>query len=229
MERPVHIVYYVYINPNKQWRDIIHFQLTEMYNSGILEKSVLSIEICCERTDLVETTKSIINDFFNDKPDCKFYTTFSDVNRFEYHGIKKIYDSASEKPDKVHIYIHSKGMFFGPCQGVSPENSILTTKTLEKWRETLKLFNNDDEILKAALIPSNDGFSWFNFFWASSKYLKTCEEPQLTDNRWYYEGWLGTGDNSLGCTYNLLEENCNTYTHEEALDKMHRLKYNIPC
>lgn len=66
-ERPIHIIYYICINPNKEWNKIVDFQLTEMYNSGILDSAVLHIEVCCELEDNIKVVEDFINAYFNEK------------------------------------------------------------------------------------------------------------------------------------------------------------------
>ena len=60
-------------------------------------------------------------------------------------------------------------------------------------------------------------FGWFNFWWATGKYLSTCEEPKMSrENRYYYEGWLSSGKINNNKIYNLLEHNYKSYTAVEA-------------
>jgi len=235
MNKPLVIIYYIYINPNMDWKTIVEYQLTEIYKSQILAESLLNIELCCEFLDCVERAEDVIQGFFIGKENVEYNLNILHENNYEYQGIKKLYDCAIDNPEKVYIYIHSKGMVFkrmdvNKSNIVSLENQLLTTKTLNNWRETLELFQFDSNINKAAIIPSDENHCWYNFFWASGKYIKTCEEPikhTKEENRWYYEYWLGSGDKSEGCSYNLLQKNCETYNHKCAVDYMHCLIYNL--
>ena len=69
------------------------------------------------------------------------------------------------------------------------------------------------------MFPANGNWIWFNFWWARGTYLNTCEDPIITCDRYYYESWLGSGNNSIGQTYNFKEGNFNSYTAEEALER----------
>ena len=230
-KRQIHIVYYACINPNKEWDKIILSQLMEMYNSGILEEAVLHIEVCCELEENIKFVKDFIVNYFNEKNNCIYFLTILMENNYEYQGINKLYKEAFTNPDKVFIYIHSKGMFFNDkINDASNENKFLTKHTFNNWKTTLKMFQEDDnELNKASVFPSIYNWCWYNFFWASGKYLKTCEKPIIykketslphdrfyPDDRFYYERWLATGDNSTGYIYNLYENNYNSFTHCEV-------------
>ena len=244
-ERPIHIIYYICINPNKEWNKIVDFQLTEMYNSGILDSAVLHIEVCCELEDNIKVVEDFINAYFNEKKNCEYFFNLGTENNYEYQGINKLYKQALTAPEKVFIYFHSKGIFFNGFTNyngrvintnnvVSFENRLLTKYTFNKWKDILIMFQEEDnELNKVALFPATNGHCWFNFFWASGKYLNTCEKPIIykkteendshniwPKGRFYYEMWLGSGDNSNGYVYNLLEDSYRNITHQEAIDSM---------
>ena len=227
LERPIRIIYYICINPDTNWERIILSQLNEVYNSGILESAILYIEVCCEHVQYVKFVETIINGYFNEKHNCLYFLTILTENNYEHQGINKLYTEALTNPDKVFIYFHSKGMFYkkthsykghcinsNPNDPVSEENKVLTKYTFNKWREILVFFLEDNsDLTKAAVMPSIDGFCWYNFFWVSGKYLNTCEKPVIhkkdennEERRYYYESWLGTGDNSNGYIYNILRD-----------------------
>lgn len=75
------------------------------------------------------------------------------------------------------------------------------------------------------------GYIWYNFWYATGKYLSNCEEPVLTDNRYYYEEWLGRqkGDempilrNDSKAIYDIKLIDKNFYSSLEALYYLHRL------
>ena len=249
LERPIRIIYYVCINPDKRWDEIVLSQLNEVYNSGILESAILYIEVCCELEEYVKVIETFINDYFIDKRNCMYFLTTLTENNYEYQGINKLYNEALNNPDKVFIYFHSKGMFYNreiihrgvrinsnPHDPVSGENKILTKYTFNKWREILGFFLEDNsELNKAAVLPSIDGYCWYNFFWASGKYLNTCEKPVIykkdkqnegpiitfPQGRFYYETWLGTGDNSNGYVYNLFKDDYYGVGQDRAYNDLH--------
>ena len=69
----------------------------------------------------------------------------------------------------------------------------------------------------------------FNFFWVRGSYLKKCNKPIITNDRYYYETWLGSLENSsyTDC-YNLLSPNVNYYNSEKAIQYLINLeKYKL--
>jgi len=124
-------------------------------------------------------------------------------------------------------------MFFSDANNdASRENKILTKYTFNKWKDIIALFQEDQsELNKVSLFPGTSGHCWYNFFWASGKYLKTCDKPILykkspendshsiwPHGRFYYELWLGSGDNSNGYVYNLFENSYRNVTQKETIE-----------
>ena len=71
-------------------------------------------------------------------------------------------------------------------------------------------------------------FIWFNFFWVRGTYLNTCENPIISDNRYYYELWSESGNNEMGQVYNLYEHNYKKYHLNEAGKILNRLNGTFP-
>jgi len=58
-----------------------------------------------------------------------------------------------------------------------------------------------NNISRCGLFPSTGGWVWYNFWWGKGTYINTCEVPQISTNRWYYESWLGTGNQDSSVSY----------------------------
>ena len=150
-ERPINIIYYICINPKKQWGKIIESQLIEMHNSGILKSAVLHIEVCCEFEDTVKLVEDFIGNYFNEKKSCIYFVNINTENNYEYQGINKLYNEACNNPDKIFIYIHSKGMFFSDANNdASRENKILTKYTFNKWKDLIVVLLDRNHSITAA-------------------------------------------------------------------------------
>ena len=102
------IVYFCWINPKKNFKEIISGQLNDMKECGILEKSKLHIKICCEYENIINDIKAFIELIIKDYI---YEINFYFENNYEYYGIKKLYDLSKKEPDKYYLYLHSKGMF----------------------------------------------------------------------------------------------------------------------
>ena len=109
MPHEINIVYFTYINPNKNYKDIIQGQLNDIVVSGIGINSKLFIVISCEFPELINEVENIITQKLLNT-NVNYELTIEPKNIYEYYGIKKVYDLAKADPDKYYIYLHGKGM-----------------------------------------------------------------------------------------------------------------------
>ena len=223
----INIVYFIWINPNKNYEAIISGQLKDIVKSEILNHSKLYIEISCQ----YEHINKNINDLIvNIVKDYNYEINFHKDNKYEYFGIKKLYDLAKNEPNKYYLYLHSKGMFnYDNKNERHIYEKTLTRGTIIEYKNIIEKFQNNKNIAKIGLFPSslhNQNFIWLNFFWARGTYLNTCQDPKITNDRYYYERWSGTGErNSL--TYNLYENNYKKYELNEVGDILNKLNGNF--
>ena len=184
----IYIVYFIYIDTVKNWREILEGQMNDIKKTNILKNNKLFVVISCNNLNYTENAKDIVNNIFAENINNISFTVET-KNLYEYPGIKKIYELACLNKDKLFIYFHSKGMTFHDSNGRLTAEKLLTRYTFNNWENTLNMFNNDNSIKKAGLIPGF-GFIWYNFWWATGEYISSLEEPIITDNRYYYEIWL---------------------------------------
>ena len=214
----LNIVYYTWINTKKNYKNIIGGQMDDILNSGISNVSNLYVVVVCEHEDLVESVIKIFSDKLNGK--IKYFLELHENNYFEYYGIEKLYSLALLDPNSYFLYFHSKGMFnYDNIDNRHQYELTLTKGTLYLYKEVLELFKNNNNIMKIGLFPSNHhnkNFVWFNFFYARGTYLITCDKPIISTNRFYYEIWSESGDNTMGDVYNLYEQNYKKYELNEA-------------
>ena len=215
----LNIIYFVWINENKNYKKIIEGQIDDMITSGILKVSNLYIECVCENTSLLTEINNIFSEkLINIK---KYNLVIHHTNHYEYYGIKKLYDLACAQPNSYFLYFHTKGMFnYNNINDRHIYELTLTKGTLCLFKEVLETFNKNQNIMKIGLFPAindnNEHFIWFNFYYARGSYLLTCEKPIISTNRYYYETWSESGNNHLGLVYNLYEKNFKKYQLHEA-------------
>ena len=207
-DKPIQILYFAFLNRIRDWRRMIHDQLMDVKMSGIFEKSDFHAVIYGEPEDIAEV-KIIIEQLLNRKIDItEIYT-----NRYEFPAIIKIRELAIQKPDKIFIYFHSKGMVnhnFGTYRILLERK--LTLSTFLNWDETLYNFNTNSNIQKAGLMPSETGHIWFNFWWARGSYLAACDaiiepDPLTEPDRFICEGWLGeSGSKTWQDCYSIIDK-----------------------
>lgn len=181
----VQIVYFVYIDPSINWENIVYGQLINLKKSGLLEFSHLHVHIVCPEyylSNVTDTINALVGNY-----QVSIYNTSE--NEHEYQGIKLIHDLSINSPNDVFLYMHSKGISYNNLDRRFDE-LILFQETVKPWRKILKIFEEDDSTNKIGFGAADDGAMWFNFWWARGMYLSTCEDPQLTNDRWYYENWL---------------------------------------
>jgi hypothetical protein len=208
-KKPIFIVYYAYLNNDKDWRNIIKGQIEDVYNSGIFECSLFHPVLYGTPNDIKEC-KQLLESII------KFNIEVTEVyeNKYEFPAIIKIRELALINPDKIFIYFHSKGMVFNNPLGIRTNYEVKLTKyTFLDWESTLHVFNKFPQIQKAALLPSSDGFGWFNFWWARGSYLISCKPIEIPENlqisdRYLCEGWLGQyGSNTWEDCYSIFTKN----------------------
>jgi hypothetical protein len=182
-ENDIKVVYYFFTSPNSNWRAILSGQLHQLKSYGILSEADLYIHV----TDCYNYTEEIKEIIKKIVPPAIVSTSF--VNQFEYPALKLIHALSIQYPESTFLYFHSKGMTHN-LHSRSLEETLLFTKTFENWRKNIQLLNKENK-QKAGLFPSEEGWIWYNFWYAKGAYLAKCNEPEITDYRYYYEAWLG--------------------------------------
>lgn len=211
-EYPIIIVYFVYINPDKNWKDILQGQIKDLLATNILSTSKMFIVMTGEHTQKAqEMLQDLLVSFAS-----QVYYSHSTVNCFEYEGIKKLHDLGTSFPHKTFLYFHSKGMVFSKKPGRHPIEQFITPNTLKHWKHVLHIFDTMPHINKIGLCPSTGGWIWYNFFWIRGDFLKTYKPPIITNDRYYYEEWLGDDNHGKDC-YSLLTNGERTFTQKECI------------
>lgn len=208
-DKPIFILYFAFLNNDKDWRQIVRGQIGDMCKTGIIQHSLFHAVLYGNPIDIQECKefiKSIVN--------INFDVTEVYENKYEFPAIIKIRELALEHPDKIFIYFHSKGMAHNNPVGIRTQMECrLTNNTFIDWESTLHVFNKFPQIQKAALLPSEKGFGWFNFWWARGSYLISCKPIEIPENleekdRYLCEGWLGEyGSNTWEDCYSIITKN----------------------
>lgn len=194
MNKNIIIVYYIYINELSNWKAIIKGQLLDIKKFGLLKKSQLYIHITS--TYPIEEVINFINTITQ-----KAIISFSSINQYEYPAINLIYNLAKDNESTIFIYFHTKGMSYEINERLPKEKKLLYS-TFKPWKKIIKKMNNSDLFNKSGFFISQNGvFIWYNFWYAKGKFLINLEKPKITNDRYYYESWLGKV-NISNYTYN---------------------------
>lgn len=216
----IYIVYFIYIDKNKNWKSILEGQMNDIKKINILKNNKLFVVISCDDSNLTENAKDIVNDILAENINNISFTVET-RNLYEYPGIKKVHELATLNKDKLFIYFHSKGMTFHDTSERLYAEKLLTNYTFNNWENTLNIFNNNLSIKKVGMYPGF-GFIWYNFWWATGEYISSLEEPIITNNRYYYEYWLSDSK--------ILDKNRNLTNDEEyqaTLDLLRNDSYSL--
>jgi hypothetical protein len=204
---PIHIVYFTFFDTagtafhGSRSQKLILEQMNDLVKCG-LNKVAKSIDIVLSTSKAnnfndateqkIDEAKKVIHSIL---PNATVHK--SPGNRFEYPGIRLVWDIANKIPpeqrhDSLILYFHSKGMNNGNMSRIkTKENDFLTKTVLYPWKNIVSRFKSDPKVEKAGYAASDKGFIWYNFWWARASYLVGCPRPILTDRRHYYEDWLG--------------------------------------
>ena len=180
----IKIVYFAYLIPDK-WLPIVEEQLDslkslELYN----ESSNIYMTVISDDNQLTILKKLLADKYSK----VEINNVFQD-NVYEYPGLKTIYQIAEDDDDTLLIYFHSKGM----TSNQHETRKYLFKYTFENYKDYVKEFEYNKHLEVAGAIPHENGFIFFNFFWARSSYVRNyCEKPIVSDNRYIWEVWIGS-------------------------------------
>lgn len=214
----IYIVYFFFVNIKKNWQKNVQLQLFDVKASGILDSKETELHVVvCDPTKIADTT--FLNEF-----KCKNIITFYD-NRYEYEAIQYLQKlSHTANPTDCMIYFHSKGMVMHNYELRIPAEILLTYFLFKDWQNTAKLL---EKYNKAGLFPSQEGWIWFNFWWATAKYIQNSK-PLITnlDNRYECESFLGRhGSNTHTDCISLHDNTKPFYTPREACTLLDSTKF----
>lgn len=226
MQQQVIIVYFIYIDKDSNWQKIISGQLRDLQRYGLLKFAELYIHIT--DTFHINTSEEYVR-----KICPKANISKSTKNEFEYPAIKLVSNLSLKYPNSIIGYLHTKGMSKKTPERI-PVEKFITEITFKNWKQYLTIFDNEN-INKVGYLPSENGkYIWINFWFAKATYINTLEQPTLTQDRFYYEAWLGQTKN---LNYNFLDSYCiydpenligyTSYKAAEILQTAYEKKYRL--
>ena len=185
----IHIVYFAYLKPN-QWEDIVLEQLWDLKSSPLYELAdSVNISVCSDDVALKRLKQHIWAKFKK-----VGIINWQTNNTYEYPGIKAIYDLSKNDEDSVILYFHTKGMTSQEkTKGVDSLRKFLFKNTISNFETYINEFKTHPNLDVGCVFPSEFGFSWYNFFWVRSSYVKNyLPEPEPQKNRYTWERFIGS-------------------------------------
>lgn len=167
-----------------------HFLLEEhlrgLIKCGLSRRAEIYIEVSADNPKVIDEIKSILP---------SAHVTLHD-NSHEYPGIKRVWQLGQEKEDSFILYFHSKGITrLEKKMERDPLETLLYNDLVDNWRDCVNFLSYFPSLDKIGRFMSGPGWSWHNFFWVRSSYVRECEEPLKTERRHYYEDWIGRKKN----------------------------------
>lgn len=232
------IVYYVYINPNKDWRRLVLEQIDDVKNTHVLD--VADLYIVVSNPDNVKDVDGFFEKLKGIYKEIKFYAE----NKFEYWGLLCVWHLAQENANYKYLaYFHTKGMTHPDQQRVKIEE-VLTNTTFQPWQSLVRIFQTNQQVNKIGLFPARKlnaqgniirgGWIWYNFWWARAEYIRSLEPPKINPkHRYYYEEWLSYPVVDSSAKYydnwSIYSMSMTAYTNQETLDHTERLLTESAC
>lgn len=213
------VVYYIFINPQRDWKKIVKGQLSDLQFSGLLEQSRLYVHITDTSNKYIPECKKLVSSFYSRE----IIFSSNQENQYEYPGFKLMYNIAQEYTDAAILYLHTKGMVYHHTNDRDMCEKTILRYTIDNWEKTLSLFDKNQILNKIGVYPSTEGWIWFNIFWIRSDYLQNCNPPDYTpENRYYYESYIGREapkiNNGYSDCYSLAERKVIGYTQSYLFD-----------
>jgi len=210
----ISIVYFINTYVNNSYQYMMMSQLTELKNSGILTLNpTIYIMVSCSN-DSVNPVTDLVKHILPTAIVC-----CTAMNNHEYPGIKKVWDIGQQNTNGLTscstsgstsgstlgstlgstpgltLYFHSKGISHIKQPTVqncrTRDEKVIFKNIVTNWRKNLEIFRRFPSVYKLGMNQGGDGWMWFNFWWVRNEYSNQCVEPIITENRYYYEDWLG--------------------------------------
>lgn len=183
------IVYHIYCVNN--YLEIVKKQLKRIKDTGLYD-FIDKIEVTCVDPTGVFTG---IDEVFSGFEKINLFKTID--NKFEYWGIKKVWDISQEYDGNI-LYMHAKGVSNQYKKRGEEEVSQIKVESIRQWTEMLEYFCIDEWEKCILDLETHDncgvncvnGWWYGNFWWTTNEWARKNHEPYFTQDRWFYEAWL---------------------------------------
>jgi len=214
MTKPLYVFYHFYVPPGSNtWICTLDQQLQAIRDSGLSVAATINMCITGDiDLNYIERRYPFVNII-----DVR---SIEDPNIFEGQTLKVIW--LADLPDDSYIlYIHSKGATSNSTY-VSAWRETLNYEMITKWRKCCRSLIEYDVIgvSDTHVINTNSVITSGNFWWTTSKYIKTLSNPidstQYLDKhhpndydyRYCFERWITSNNPRLFFSCNM---ECNPY------------------
>lgn len=193
-QTPARLVYFVNCYVNPRYMFMVTSQLEELRQTGILSlpRAALIVVSSGTESDRVRLNREITR-ILGESPNIQHEHTTD--NQFEYPGIRKVWQLGQQDQQGYILYFHARGISrlrLGRFRrNRQRQEKRLFRRIIGEWRQNLTWLHHLTSVEKLGINSGGNGWVWFNFWWTRASYVRYLEEPAITDQRYYYEHWLG--------------------------------------
>lgn len=190
---PVAVVHYVYMA--NCWQEVAAEQFARLKASGLYDAAAeYPVEACGPDAEVAK-----LHGMLESYPKAKL--THHKDNRFEYPGIARV-KAVGDAAERCILYFHTKGtgniyrdfstkeVSPRKLRGQQDWRRRMEYFLVDRWRESVALLDGNDVVGAGVNSPANG-----NFWWTTSRFVRTRQPVHSGWDRWRYENWLpGMGE-----------------------------------
>lgn len=209
------LIYFVNCRVSPQYKDIMerHFEDINASNAP-LDQNFRVIIVAAGKAEDAKTIHEIIKDkapkLLNSKDpsnlansiDERLEIRIRETSPYEYQGIHALWkESLSHSKNDIIIYAHCKGVsYLSTSKKNIPVQSLIASQAiLRNLYKNISIMNAFPFLNKCGLFQGGaqhnqrgrKGWMFWNFYICRSRYIQQLGEPKVSNNRFYYEFWLG--------------------------------------
>lgn len=199
------IVYFFNAQVSRPGYPVFANQLKDLVESGLFNQQIYQpieiwIVLTANRQQVVELTSlynSVLSSLNNESLNTIYSKNIiqSNYNHYELPALRFVWELAQtpDNSESIFLYFHGKGTSHRDSNDSRNfREAFLTKLILNSWITTNILFELLPVIDKVGFMSSAGNWLWYNFWWTRASYLRQLDPPCVSDDRHYYESWLGT-------------------------------------
>lgn len=178
------IAVYLHLATMNHWREIAAELAGRIEGSGLYDEAH-SLTACLVGdgsigADILEEKWSVVS-------------TGQGVDAFEYPTLERLWSDCQEDPDRLVLYLHSKGASY---RGKRPQRDrwrrYMSYFTITRWRECIDILLQGVEVVGTERTCHENRLEDFfagNFWWARGDYVQSLPRPEANTRRAHPRFW----------------------------------------
>jgi hypothetical protein len=162
--------------------ELVLSQVESFSSSGLSSLATMHIEICGEGGEKLRSTLLYLFPEAN--------ITLHEEETPEYFGISRVWKLGQDLTNALVFYCLSSDHTRVQSGKRNSLDKDIFAELVGNWPVCVDILYLFSSLNKLGWRAGRQGWIWHNVFWAKTSYLKECEKPLLTKNKYYYEYWL---------------------------------------